>query len=340
MSTKRMLRGVLDRSALLTGVTHWCEAQMQRGFTALMYHRVLPDAEALQYPFRSLAMPESAFAAQMRWLAEHCTVLPMRECVASLRSGDDLERPLVAVTFDDGYLDNATLAAPLLDEVGLRATFFVTTDFLSTGDPLWFDQFAEAYRELDGETLLGLVRQCLGCEPGQLNDLVSWMAFAKSRTDAERSVLKSVLVDAISSSSRSKSYAPMSLDQLRGLQQRGHEIGAHTLSHPLLPDCDDTSLTAELTDSKHTLEGWLDAPVTGLAYPNGNCDQRVLAETKRAGYEHACTTTPGLNLADTDSLQLARLDVTRDRVFDSKGRFNTLAFRSEVCRVRRFMRAG
>ncbi len=325
---------MLDRSALLTGVTQWCEAQMHRGFTALMYHRVLPDEEALRYPFRSLAMPKSAFAAQMNWLAEHFTVLPMRECVEKQTASVQRDKPLVAVTFDDGYIDNATIAAPILEDAGLRGTFFITSEFVSTGEPLWFDRLALAYQTLEATELRVTVSKALQVESPSFATLADWMAFAKDRTANERDAL----LEGFSTAESSRES--MNIDQLRALHTSGHEIGAHTCTHPLLPDCEDAALSAELCDSKRELEAWIDAEVPGFAYPNGDHDERVTSATRSAGYAYACTTSPGLNAPEGDPFTLTRLDVTRDRVFDSRGRFDNLAFRSEVCRVRRFMRAG
>ena len=325
---------MLDRSALLTGVTQWCEARMHRGFTALMYHRVLPDEEALRYPFRSLAMPKSAFAAQMRWLSEHFTVLPLRACVEKQDAGRSQDKPLVAVTFDDGYVDNATIAAPILEEAGLRGTFFITSEFVGTGQPLWFDRFALAYQARGAVELATTVSEALHVEIPTFASLADWMAFAKGRSSGDRETMAECF------SNTENSRESMSIEQLCELHATGHEIGAHTCSHPLLPDCDDDALSTELRDSKRELEAWLGAEVPGFAYPNGDHDERVTAATRSAGYAYACTTSPGINAPGGDPFTLARLDVTRDRVFDSKGRFDNLAFRSEVCRVRRFMRAG
>ena len=335
MISKRQLRGVLDRSALISGVTHWCEARMRRGYTVLMYHRVLPDAGALRYQFRSLAMPESAFRSQARWLSEHATVLPLHECMESSRSGLAVDRPLVAITFDDGYRDNATIAAPILEEFGLRATFFCTSEFLRTGEPLWFDRIGEAYRSYTPRELESAAAELFGVTDESFSDMASWMDFAKNRGSNERAALLAHL-----SPSEVCNVDPMTLDELRTLHHNGHAIGAHTLTHPILPQCDDQTLSRELTESKQQLETWLNADVSGLAYPNGDCDSRVVEAARVAGYSHACTTRAGMNSIDTDPMLVARLDVTRDRVYDSKGRFDAIAFRSELCRVRRFMRAG
>ena len=63
-----------------------------------------------------------AFREQMAWLAENCKVVPLAEAVEG-RGG-------VAITFDDGYRDNLTEAAPVLREFGLPATVFVVADRL------------------------------------------------------------------------------------------------------------------------------------------------------------------------------------------------------------------
>ncbi len=340
MISKRQLRGLLDRSALATGVTRWCEARMRHGFTALMYHRVLPDEEAFAYPFRSLAMPASAFATQMAWLAEQFTVLTLRECLQRMQTDGVPDKPLVAVTFDDGYIDNATIAAPLLEAAGVRGTFYVTCDFLRTGERLWFDRMALVHQLLPRELIANIVAEIAPEHQPTWNGLASWMQFAKSIEAAERAALLERFGHEVDFAANRETHAPMSLEQLRALHAAGHEIGSHTLSHPLLPACTDEELRRELEESKRELESWLVADVDGIAYPNGDCDARVSQAARAAGYGYGCTTSPGINVPAADPMHLTRLDVTRDRVFDAKGQFDPIAFRSEVCRVRRFMRAS
>jgi peptidoglycan/xylan/chitin deacetylase (PgdA/CDA1 family) len=339
MISRRSIRGLLDRSALLLGLTRLSESRMQQGFTVLMYHRVLPDAQALAYPFGSLAMPVSAFAAQVEWLAQHCEVQPLRECVrraGELRSG----RPLLAVTFDDGYEDNASAAAPLLEAEGLRATFYVTTDFVGQRRALWFDSLAGAHQRSSEIAVARAVESVTGLRGQRFETLASWMAFTKSRSHEEREALLLELAGDDPTGGSLEEREPMTLEQLRSLHAAGHEIGAHTLSHPILTQLDDDSLDRELRASKETLEGWLGEAVTGLAYPNGDHDTRVVDAARSVGFEYACTTAPGINISGGEPLTLSRIDVTRDRVFDAAGNFDPLAFRSEVCRVRRFMRTG
>ncbi len=79
----------------------------------------------------------------------------------------------------------------------------------------------------------------------------------------------------------------MKWDQLRELVERGIEVGSHTVSHPHLPQLSDDELAAELRDSKQQLEDELGRPCTVLAYPFGDCDDRVRAAARTVGYEAA-----------------------------------------------------
>ena len=66
----------------------------------------------------------------MEYLGEY-QVVPLQEAVRQMAYGAGRRR-LVAITFDDGYLDNATTAAPIMRGLGLPATFFVSTDMIGS----------------------------------------------------------------------------------------------------------------------------------------------------------------------------------------------------------------
>jgi len=80
---------------------------------------------------------------------------------------------------------------------------------------------------------------------------------------------------------------PMSWDDLGELGERGWEIGSHTRTHPMLSSLDDGALTAELSGSREECAERMGRPVTSIAYPYGDVDDRVMASTRRAGYEAA-----------------------------------------------------
>lgn len=97
--------------------------------------------------------------------------------------------------------------------------------------------------------------------------------------------------------------------QLREMHAAGMEIGAHSHTHRRLTECDDATLSAELTQSKASLEALLAAPVTSLAYPYGAHDDRVVEATRAAGYHAACTTRTGWAMRGNDPLQIRRVSI-------------------------------
>jgi len=108
-------------------------ARLGRGrLTVLAYHQVQDPAND------GSSVGISNFRQQMEHLREHYDVVPLREAVGRLTRGQTPQR-LVSITFDDGYLDNSSTAAPIMHELGLTATFFVSTDMIGSDRPFPHD---------------------------------------------------------------------------------------------------------------------------------------------------------------------------------------------------------
>lgn len=98
----------------------------------LFYHRV-----ADSHP-NDWTLSHADFARQLDWLEQNFDVVSLQEAQRRVQS-EFCERPTVALTFDDGYGDNATFAIPELARRNLPATYFVATEFVRTGQPFPHD---------------------------------------------------------------------------------------------------------------------------------------------------------------------------------------------------------
>jgi peptidoglycan/xylan/chitin deacetylase (PgdA/CDA1 family) len=99
----------------------------------IVYHSVSPAADWLPWADNISVRPET-FRLHMEILREDgWTVLATRELVAARRAGRGLPERSVVIHFDDGYLDNFQIAAPILRAAGFPATFFVSADFIEPG---------------------------------------------------------------------------------------------------------------------------------------------------------------------------------------------------------------
>lgn len=112
--------------------------------TILNYHRVA-DTGAPDAWVDDWNVPPAAFRRQMATIAELAEVVPLADLSERLRrpaSG----RPLVAITFDDGYAGLHAHVLPVLREYRLPATFFVVTDYVGRAEPMPFDRWGHAHR--------------------------------------------------------------------------------------------------------------------------------------------------------------------------------------------------
>jgi peptidoglycan/xylan/chitin deacetylase (PgdA/CDA1 family) len=277
----------------------------------LCYHRV-----AALYPdVHGLCTPPERFAAHMELLAERCRPVPLAQLAAELAAGE-LRPGTVAVTFDDGYLDNFELASPIAAELGVPVTFFVSGAPEDEPREGWWDT---------AERIL------LGEEPIPERLLLDDEALSlPTRTQEERRralhVLHGRLLDASSERLDAivaalvgwselelparRSHRLMSAPELVELAARpGHAIGAHGLHHLLLPAQSREAKELELGASKVALERILGAPVELLAYPYGGCDVETAEVADELGFAVACTVEPEAVHPDSDRLRLPRLEL-------------------------------
>lgn len=272
----------------------------------LIYHRVLPQPD----PMFPGEVDARRFEEQMSLLREHCRPLSLLEVVDGLASGGLPERA-VTVTFDDGYADNATVALPILQRHGIPATFFVAPGFLD-GGRMWNDTVIETVRRAPSGPLdlsgAGLGVVSLGAEDARGPVADSLIRSVKHLPQAERQRRVDELSAAVGV--RVPDDLMMTSAEVRKLADAGMEIGAHTLTHPILRTLEDAAAGEEIARSRAVLESITARPVRYFAYPNGRPGEdygprdRDLVASQ--GFECALATRAGAASRQSDRFQLPR----------------------------------
>lgn len=276
------------------------------GLSILLFHRVLREPDPL-----APDLPDARhFDALLSWVGAAFTVLPLEEAIGRLEDGTLPARAL-ALSFDDGYADNCTVALPLLRRHRMHATVFVATDYLD-GGCMWNDTVTEALRRAPGRRLdledLGLGRHGLDTPAERLDAVLTLEARLKYREAAEREALAGEIAR------RCRAELPrdlmMTSAQLLALRDAGMGIGGHTCSHPILATLEDARAEREIAGGKVRLEALLGEPVALFAYPNGrpglDYHARHADMVRRAGYRAAVSTSPGVGRRGTDLFQIPR----------------------------------
>ena len=172
-------------------------------------------------------------------------------------------RPLppkaVALTFDDGYLDNYTQAFPILRRHGLTATFYVTTNCIDNRALLWtgllrFVIFTTT-RPRARDAGAARVPPAAGQRPGASRGLHQADRDDEEHPDratASRCSRRCGDAAAIDDLSPLESIM-MSWDQVREMHRGGMIFGAHTLTHPNLPNATPEEARREIVGSRDAL---------------------------------------------------------------------------------------
>lgn len=272
----------------------------------LIFHRVLSRVDPLLPD-----IPDAAeFAAQMAWVREWFNVLPLTEAARRLYDGS-LPTRAMSITFDDGYADNEELAAPILRRLGLNATFFVSTGFLD-GGCMWNDRVIEAVRscpmpELDLEGV-GLGRFPMTSDETRRLAIGSLLTATKHLDPVHRQEATDAIVTAVGSPRAPRLM--MNRAQVANLCALGMEVGAHTVTHPILCNLDMAAARDEILQGKQDLERILGRSVDVFAYPNGVPDRDYaavhVALVRDCGFAAAVTTAWGAASSSSDRFQLPR----------------------------------
>lgn len=288
------------------------------------FHRVLDEARRGAYPYPGLVVTTTELSNMLTYFLERYTCGPLREVFGRHRSGETPDKPFLAVTFDDGQLDNFEYALPVLKRLEVRATFFLPTTSVDRQLPLWHDRLGFAMqqvlemdhgpRHLDALLHAHSVVVSDPCDPGLLAEA------AKDLSNEDRDEFVCALESLAGGSAVPRWSGMMSWSQATRLAELGHELGSHSVSHAILTRCESSEqLRDELVQSKAMIETKTGVIVDSFCYPNGDYDDRVARATEQAGYARAVTTVGGVNDRQASPFSLRRIDMDANRVLDVHG---------------------
>lgn len=275
------------------------------GTLVLLYHKV---AELEHDPYGFAVRPDR-FAEQCEILRRHYNVVPLRDANAARRE--------VAITFDDGYADNPA-AATILAAADLPATFFITIGRIGERREVWWDRLeqivtrcapAREYLDLEvaGRRFWADVRSP---DARARAHMALYWRVRRMRPAAIESILDRLELQLGVRTVERETHRWMTAEELREVAgTSGVELGAHTLTHPVLTAVSESEQREEIDGGRRRLEQMLGTPIRLFSYPYGGYDAFDDATTRlvrESGYTMACTGTGGLASVDDYPLQIPR----------------------------------
>lgn len=281
-----------------------------------MYHRI---AEPLTDTWNLAVSPEN-FEEHLKVLKEY-KLIPVSELDTILTKNKQIPANTVLLTFDDGYRDNYLIAKPLLEKYKVPATFFITTNAIGKQDEFWWDALERICLETP-ELPSKLILQepyniifNISSSPDSdflspLDLYVKLSEFVrKMKAVQRREFIKMMEVWAENDKARPDYFTMDEKDLLDLHSNELFTIGAHTLSHPFLPDLDYEDQKSEIQDSIAYLNSLTGIAPKYFAYPHGARDENTLDILSESGISLGFTTDPYGFKTDTNKIEIPRFQV-------------------------------
>jgi peptidoglycan/xylan/chitin deacetylase (PgdA/CDA1 family) len=255
---------------------------------------------------------------QLAFLARRCNVVPLGDALAALDRREPLPPRAVALTFDDGYRDQLELAAPMLAQLGLPATFFLVPGLLDRTARPWWEELGWIFSRSSRDVVVVRGRTFqLGSDAERRQSLLQVLEDLKRRDQTGREAAIDELRQRCAPQGKLEEQASfLDWSGARELARRGFTVASHSLNHAILAEEPPSEQERDLALSRELLERELDLPVLLLAYPNGkrsDYSAATVAAAHRAGYSHALTTLDGWNRPATASYEARRFVIQPER---------------------------
>lgn len=294
--------------SLIAPAVHW--AAHATGESA---RRALRQHAARIITFHAVGVadcPAEVFESQIRFLQQHFKIVSLATLVKNIRESNPAIDGQVALTFDDGLRNNRLVAYPILQRLGVPATFFICPGVVDGGGWLWNQDCRRRLLSLPASATASLA-DSLGQRGAGPNEVVDWMKTlpTPSRQHVEQ-IVRNATPDFQPRDSERMQNDLMGWDELKALDPALITLGAHSTNHPILANCTAGELIEEIHHCRALLEKKLDRPVEFFCYPNGDFNPAVVKFAART-YTAAVTTRPGFVRPGMDLHQLPRLNTAR-----------------------------
>jgi len=288
----------------------------------VMYHGIVKDPMPIPCWWQ---LPYNLFKWQLEYLNKYYTVMHLTEVIQKIKNKEKLPDNVAIITFDDGFKNNYSTAFPLLKELKLPASIFLTTDLIGTDQLIWTD---EIFLMLAQTKVKSIDLRKFGLDIIELSPEKALQVFnivgdkLKSLNLEDKNAMftyiKNTLCTQINVTTYNDHFKLLSWADVEAMNSSGLiQWGAHSATHQILSRLDDPSLNDEIKNSCAKISTYGQQIL--FAYPNGrqvDFDERAQNILKEFNALCSLTTISGLNTYSQDLYELKRIGVGHDMTHD------------------------
>ncbi|MFH1771746.1 MAG: polysaccharide deacetylase family protein [Candidatus Omnitrophota bacterium] len=321
---KYFIKSSLSNFLYYSGLTHIAlkavtKREKRHPVIIIMYHRIVEGIDKEINNNHAICHPLDSFKKELKLLKHFFKPASLTEALDYIKEKAPMpDKPLVVLTFDDGFKDNYTLAYPVLRGHGIPAVIFLTAGIIGTENLPWVDEMGQ--RILNTEKKSISINTVLNKQALDINSLREKRKAFNSITEKLKAVKNSdrelILKDLFSQlGARMNGHLQMlNWEQVKEMAGNNISFGAHTCTHPILSKMDREEAETEIIKSKRIIEDELGLKVEHFAFPNGRlCDftSRLKEFCKSAGFKSVSTALYGINRQGNCVYSLKRMSPSK-----------------------------
>lgn len=282
----------------------------------LMLHRIVDSREEARLPHNNpLCVDRESFASLLVFLRSHFELVELEDAISCVPA----KKPMLALTFDDGWQDNYQHAFPVLQEQAVPASIFLSTAYIGHKRGFWWESVARRLWHEPQTVNQEALRQALegsGIQlapglfsPGQSRSrsrlIAEWVQLLKQ--------LEPVRLNGLAHEFFHDGTAhAMNWQQVVHMERSGLiRFGAHGHEHYIQTRLQRGACTEDVLKSQRLLHQYCDRPLKQYCYPNGDNNEELHLLLGSLGYTHALGTGSGVVTRGHNCFDLPRIDVSQ-----------------------------
>lgn len=291
---------------------------LPNGIYCFNYHRIGDEEKCLFDP-NVYSCTAANFELHVNFFNKNFTVISVEQLIEKMEKNEIIDKKYAVITFDDGYIDNYSIAFPILKKHQTPAAFYIATDYIDTPHIPWWDEIAWLIRHSKVNAIKLKSWECAidistGSILSNIRSVLKAIKLEKDRSMADKIAELELISQCSMPDELRDTPLFINWEQIKEMSRNGMHIGSHTLSHTILSHLSSEEQKKEITQSKERIETFIKKEVTSIAYPVGGktaFTQTTQNISKEANYKLAFSFIPGVirSFSQSQRYQLRRLPV-------------------------------
>nr|WP_148278112.1 polysaccharide deacetylase family protein [Desulfobacula toluolica] len=256
----------------------------------------------------------------MHYINRWYDVISLDNLVEKVRKKERFQKTTIVITIDDGFKDNYDFAYPILKELDIPATIFLTSGLIGTSKAPWVDELGMALEKTNQKRLF--FPELFG------NNIINISDTASRLSILHKIYLKLLyldhnlkleylnrLIQYLGNNDGTKCHERMMLNwsEIVEMSENGITFGAHTMTHPTLSKMKTKEAKAEIYLSRKEIEKFIKNKVNHFAIPNGqpgDFTEELRVFCRNENFRSVLTTNFGIVNGNTSPYDLPRVHIT------------------------------